>query len=75
MAYSDYTTRHMRQINSTSFDTAWDWEGPQFWFGTQCLKTFDWHRPRTASPIIGVIGNSTNITESIGDYYFGMYKM
>ena len=73
--FTNYTVKRQKDGKIKDYDLGYDWHGPQFWFGSQCLKTFDWHRPRQASPYIGIIGNTTNITNSIEEYYHGILKI
>ena len=70
MEYANKTDRH----NPGSYDCGWDWEGPLFWAPSQCMKTFDWARPKKSSPIIGIIGNTTNITDSVEDFYMALKR-
>ena len=72
--YSDYTEHHNKD-NCRDYDTAWDWMGPQFFAPSQCLKTYSWNRPKIASPLIGIIGEQSDLTDSYGDYYVSLRKI
>ncbi len=71
--YADYTEKHQRDTGG-SYDTSFDWRGPQFWAPGHCIRTTDWASPKKSSPFIGMIGAQTNMTDMIGDYYIGLKK-
>ena len=52
--YTDYYTRH--DSDPMKYNIAWDWEGPQFYAPTQCIRYFDWAKPPKSSPIIAIVG-------------------
>ena len=72
--YSDYNDKH-DEPNCWEYDAAWDWRGPQFYAPTQCLKTYSWNKPKIASPLMGVIGAQSDLTDSFGQYYIGLRKI
>ena len=71
--YANYSERHHDHIPE-DYDVAYDWRGPQFYAPSHCLKTFDFNRPKVSSPLIAVIGNQTNITDSFQDFYVSLRK-
>ena len=58
--YANYTERH----DTSDYSVGWDWNGPQLYSPSHCLKQFDYDSPKQSSPLIAVIGNQTNITDS-----------
>ena len=68
--FTGYHTRH--NPDPLDYDMGYDWYSAQFFAPTQCLLYSSWSRPRAASPVIGVIGNRTNITDSFVEYYQGI---
>lgn len=58
-----------------NYQMEYDWQGPQFYSPSHCLRNFDYMRPKAASPVIGIIGNQTDITDSISKYYAALRKV
>ena len=73
--WANYTEKHNAGKTPFEYDISWDWHGPQFWAPSHCLKTFSWQRPRKPSPLIGLIGPKSNLTQSVDDYYVGLRKV
>ena len=70
--YANYTDNHHAECYD--YDIGWDYYGPQFFAPTQCIQVYSWNRPKVASPIIGIIGEQSDITDSIGNYYIALRK-
>lgn len=57
------------------YEMGYDWGGPQFFFPTHCLQTFDYQKGnKQFSDKIGLIGQGTNITDSVMAYYRAITK-
>lgn len=52
-----------------------DWYGPQFFAPSQCLKTYSWNKPKIASPLIAVIGETSDLTDSYQNFYVALRKI
>ena len=51
----------------------YDWYGPQFFFPLHCLKSFDYQKGNTQfSNWIAVVGEHSNLTDSVVQYYLGV---
>ena len=68
--YADYYESHNK--DPAKYSAAWDWYGPQFWAPSQCIRYFDWAKPPKSSPIIAMIGDQSNITDSVSQYIQGL---
>ena len=59
--WSDYSEKH--NVTPEEYDPGWDFYNAMFWSPSHCLKTFDFNRPKVSSPIIGIIGAQSDITD------------
>lgn len=52
--FANYSDAHNN--NPYAYEMSYDRYGPQFFAPSQCLKTFDYMRPKKGSPIIAIVG-------------------
>ncbi len=50
------------------YDLGYDYHGPLIYIPSQCVKTFDFNRPKQPSNQIAIIGRQSNITDSLVNY-------
>ena len=64
--FADYDTRH---DTPKTYQVQYDWLGPMFYAPSHCVKQTDYGHPKKMSPLIGIIGEETDMTDSIIEYY------
>lgn len=74
MMWVNYT-KDYHNHDPAFYEMGYDKRGPQFYTPTHCMQTFDYQTGnKQFSNIIGIIGQQTNITDSVSNYYSAIKK-
>jgi len=64
--FANYTEKHDKVAED--YDPGFDYFSMQYWSPSHCIKQFDYNRPKVSSPIIGIIGAQSRITDQLGQF-------
>jgi len=73
--WANYSESH-DHFDPTAYQMSYDTKGPQYYSPGHCMRTFDYQHPggKQPSPFIAIIGEQTNLTDTVSGYYYGLKK-